>query len=95
MATKKQNYWYVLVLTEGGPVFVTSYSLSPKEAYWKKDEAPKELSADFAKDLALGLTWNGNVAFAVCSKFELDQQPYRYDMGQFEWKMNETENEED
>ena len=81
---KKQNYWYVLVLTEGGPVFVTGTG-EGKTAYWKKSENPKEFSESYAKDMAFGLMVNGYVAFAVCNRFELDNQPYRYNMGEFKW----------
>jgi len=94
MAKKKENYWYVLVLTSGGPVFVTGVG-EGKTAFWKKDEKPKEFSADYAKDMAFGLMVNGYTAFAVCNRFELDNQPYRYDIGEFEWKENEKEVEED
>lgn len=93
MATKKQkSYWYVLVLTNDGPTFVTKVNYSDKSAEWKKDEKPEEFGGEaWAKDLVLGLTWNGYTAFAVCSQFELDTQPYRYDRGHFVWRSNNNE----
>ena len=93
MATKKQTRWYyVLVLTNGGPVFVTKIG-EGKTAYWDKNEKPKEFSKEWAEDLAFGLMVNGYTAFAVTNKFELDTQPYRYNVGKFEWVMNEEKEE--
>jgi hypothetical protein len=37
---KKQNYYYVLVMTNNGPVFVTSVNNLDKTAYWDKNEKP-------------------------------------------------------
>ena len=87
MAAKKKpcNYWYVLVMTDSGPTFVTSVEYAPKVAHWNKLEKPLELGKYRAEDLALGLNLNLHTAFAVCSKFELDSQPYRYELGEFEW----------
>lgn len=94
MATKKKNHWYVLVLTDKGPTFVTGEG-GYKTAYWNKLDVPAEFSESYAKDMALGLMLNGYAAFAVCNGFELDKQPYRYEMGEFEWvdKKGESENE--
>ena len=89
---KKESYWYVLVLTNEGPVFVTKES-EHKTAHWEKTEKPKEFNQSYAKDMAFGLMVNGYTAFAVCNRFELDNQPYRYNMGNFEWKMKGEENE--
>lgn len=89
MASKaKRCYWYVLVMTNGGPVFVTE-ELDHKTCRWEDTKPPMEFGAEYAKDMALGLIVNGSLAFAVCSRVELDHQPYRYDVGGFEWKFNE------
>ena len=93
MATKEKTYNYVLVLTHEGPKFVTSIG-EGKTAHWDKLEAPKEMPLDFARDMALGLTWNGHVAFAVSSRFALDTQPYLYSKGHFEWKYDEETEDE-
>ena len=91
MAKKTTTYhWYVLVMTNGGPVFVTG-ELGHKQCKWDDLEPPKEFGAEYAKDMAFGLTVNGCLAFAVCSRIELDHQPYRYDVGGFEWKFKEEE----
>lgn len=77
MATNKKKYhYYVLVFTDHGPVYVTKVKY--REAEWKDTEKPQELDRDFAAQIALGLTWNGNSAVPVCSTWEIDQQPYYY-----------------
>ena len=86
---KKQNYYYVLVMTNNGPVFVTKVNNANKTAEWNKLEKPKEFTKFWAEDLTLGLNLNFNMAFTVCSKFEIDYQPYYYNKGQFEWKEKE------
>lgn len=86
---KKQNYWYVLVLTEEGPKFVTKINYANKTAEWDKLEAPLEMGMQRAKDLALGLMCNFHTAYPVCARCELENQPYYYNKGQFEWKWNE------
>lgn len=94
MANKKKFY-YVLVLTEDGPVFVTSVNFYMKEACWKKDEAPYSIGSEgVASDLSLGLTLNGNYALCIASPFEITKQPFRYDLGKFSWVMNEDTEEE-
>ena len=89
---KKTNYYYVLVLTMAGPVFVTGVG-DHHTAYWDRSKPPMELSRDYAKDMVLGLNLNGHMAYSVVLPFELDTQPYRYDLGKFVWQMNETEGE--
>ena len=87
---KQTKWYYVLVLTNQGPVFVTKIG-EHKTAYWDKNEKPKEFSKSWAEDLAFGLMVNGYSAFTVSNNFELDTQPYRYDIGHFEWKNEERE----
>lgn len=95
MATKKQTkWWYVLVLTDEGPKFVTSVG-SDNTANWDKVGTPYEMSENWAKSISLGLTWNGWTAFAICSSYEITYQPYRYSNGHFEWvKENKDESVE-
>ena len=90
---KKKNYWYVLVMTEEGPKFVTKVNYGDKTAEWNMLEEPKEFSKETAKDLVIGLNLNFNIAYAVCQPFELTGQPYRYADGKFEWVENEKEEE--
>ena len=90
---KKQNYYYTLVFTNNGPVFVTSIDSTTKTAHWNKTEAPMEMSKYMAEDLTLGLNCNGTFAVTVASKIELETQPYLYSKGQFEWHMEGVDNE--
>ena len=85
MASKKKNFWYVLVMTETGPTFVTKINHSDKTAMWDKNEVPLEMGEYMAKDLAMGLCANLNSAYAVCHFYELDHQPYMYNIGHLEW----------
>ena len=94
MATKKQtNWWYVIVMTDEGPKFVTEIG-DHHTAYWNYKDAPLELSKEWATDMVKGLTWNGYVAYPVCMPCEIDNQPYNYKKWHIEWKENEPEVEE-
>lgn len=84
--SKKSNYWYVLVMSSNGPVFVTKVNYSNKTAEWDKLEKPLEMSKSSAQDLVIGLNLNFHCAVAVCQPFELTSQPYRYDSYEIEWK---------
>ena len=88
---KKKNYWYVLVMSDNGPVFVTKINYGDRTAEWNKLEKPLEMDKDRAQDLALGLNLNFHTAYSVCQTFELDRQPYRYSDWHIEWKENEKE----
>ena len=88
---KKKNFWYVLVFTESGPVFVTKVNNADRTAEWVKTDKPIEFSDSWAKDLSMGLTWNGNLAYAICSPVTVDHQPYMYSNGKFEWVKKEKE----
>ena len=88
MAAKK-NYYYILMMTNSGPVFVTD--IKPNQyAEWSKDKAPKEFDKARAEDITMGLNLNFNLAFTVCSKFPLETQPYMYNIGDFKWVEKKT-----
>lgn len=90
MAKAKYHY-YVLVITNHGPVFVTSI---PERNYarWDATETPLELSKGSAEDIAMGLNLNGYTARVVYTQhFEQMHQLYRYGEGQLEWKWKEKE----
>lgn len=94
-AKTAKNYYYVLVFTDHGAVYVTSYTTYPhKEARWKDTEPPLEMTREDAKYMALGLTLNGSYATVVCSPYEVEQQPYNYKEGSFEWKWKEGADDE-
>ena len=89
MANKKKNFWYVLVLTEQGPVFVTDIQYQPYErASWDTSAKPLGLSESKAKDLATTLMMNFETAYPIWSPGEITGQPYLYDKGKFEWVWN-------
>lgn len=83
---KKQNYYYVQVMTEHGPVFVTGIDNKTKTARWDATGKPLEMGKYMAEDLTLGLNCNFTFALTVLSKFELETQPYMYDRGEFRWE---------
>lgn len=83
---KKKNHYYVLVFTNGGPVYVTDVDYSNKTARWNKLEQPLEFSKSSAEDLCFGLRCNFTSAVVVCMPTEIDYQPYRYDDYEFEVK---------
>ena len=91
MASKK-NYWYVIVMTNNGAVFVTSTNNFERVAYWDKDKAPKEMNKSDAQYLATALTINGHLSYAVCQTWQIDNQPYLYQTGEFKWINKEVEN---
>ena len=94
MATKKKNFYYVLVFTESGPKYVTSVSNMDRVAYWNENEKPLEFSKVWAEDLRLGLGCNGFNTVVVTSPYELDSQPYRYDFFEINWKEKESNPDE-
>ena len=77
MANKK-NFYYVLVFTEGGPVYVTKVDNANKVSFWNKDEQPLELGKNYAEQLAWGLRLNGTHAVVVWHAYEIETQPYNY-----------------
>ena len=91
---QKKNWYYVLVMSDEGPVFVTKINYADKTAEWNKLEKPLEMEQSRAKDLALGLNLNFHAAFVVCQPFEIDSQPYRYSKWHIEWKENEESEDE-
>ena len=76
---KKKNYYYVLVFTNGGPVYVTSINSEHKYAHWDKDKAPLCFDRGRAEDLVFGLNLNFNSAVLVVSPMEIENHPYRYE----------------
>ena len=91
MASKKQQekWYYCIVMTGTGPVFVTGTG-EGRTAHWDREKPPMEMTLSYAEQMALGLTWNGHLAFAVASMYEVERQPYRYSDGCFEWKFNDS-----
>ena len=77
MAARKNNYYYILVMTNNGPVFVTD--IKPHHyAEYDRNKKPKLFEKSRAEDITMGLNLNFNLAFMVTSKWEIDTQPYNY-----------------
>ena len=83
---KTKNHYYVLVFTNGGPVYVTDVDYSTKTAHWDKLEKPLEMTKSSAEDLCFGLCCNFYNAVVVQHKVEIEAQPYRYADYEFEAK---------
>lgn len=92
MANKK-NFWYVIVMTDYGAVFVTAVDNAKRRAEWDKNKVPMELTEYWAKDLAQGLTANMYLSYPVCVPCKLGGQPYRYTDGKFKWVEKEDKDE--
>lgn len=90
---KVQNHFYVLVFTGDGPIYVTSLDYANKNAHWERLEKPLEINEVKAQDVVLGLNLNGYLAQVVKSKWELEDQPYRYKVGKMVWQTVEKEEE--
>ena len=91
MAATKKNRYYVLVITDAGPKFVTKVNYGDKTAEWDYKEKPLEMSKSEAEDLVLGLNLNLHQAYLICQKWEIDSQPYRYNDWKIEWVKREEE----
>lgn len=75
---KKKYYYYVLVFSENGAMYVTSIDSTNKYAHWDATKAPLELGASYAEDLVFGLNCNFINAVVVKSKMEIETQPFNY-----------------
>ena len=90
---KRKNYYYVLVMTDSGPTFVTSIP-ERNWANYDKLEKPMEFgSKDYAQEVANGLCLNFQLAYMVNSNYEIPGQPYLYSKGQLKWEWNSEEND--
>ena len=91
MAKKKEEHFYYVMVCSGlGPVFVTSINYSDNTARWDDDKKPLAMSKDNAEYIVLGLLWHGTNAYMVDSKIELDNQPYNYADYEIEFKKKEN-----
>lgn len=81
-----KHYIYILVLSEKGPRYVTSFG-ERNTAHWDDEEKPLRIdSREYAEQVALGLTWNGHNAVAVTSAYEIEKHPYNYKDYEIQWK---------
>lgn len=77
MASKKKYHYYVLVMTNEGPKYVTKI-LPNHWCKWNENDKPLEMSASYAEDVYTGLCLNFHTAVLVKSRFEIDHHPYNY-----------------
>lgn len=85
MAKNKKNYYYVLVFSDFGPVYVTSLG-DGKMAFWNRLEKPMELGKYMAESVCMGLNLNFNSCVMVKMPYELDYQPYIYNKYKINWE---------
>lgn len=85
----RKNYYYVLVFTDCGPVYVTSTG-KEKTAYWDALEKPLALPRYKAEQIAMGLNLNFYTTVIVLMPYELENQPYLYDKFQIKWEEREN-----
>ena len=95
MASKKKNHYYVLVISNNGPVFVTKVNNANKTAEWNCMEKPMEFNKYWAEDLVLGLNLNFHKAFLVSHPIEIDCQPYNYEGYKVSFVERESEDGDD
>lgn len=84
--SKRKNFYYVLVITNEGPKFVTGIPERNTAEYNKLEKPMLFTSRDFADNVSLGLTLNFNLAYTIVSTYEIEHQPYLYGEGDFKWK---------
>lgn len=94
MAKKKEYHYYVLVFTDGGPVFVTGLG-DGKVAYWDKLKKPYELAMWKAEDVCMGLNLNFYTSVLVKMPYELESQPYLYGEYELVWKEKEEKDDDE
>ena len=92
MAQRKLHH-YVLVFTSEGARYVTGTG-EHHTAFWDCKKPPREFSVGYADDMVFGLNVNGYSAVRVTMPRTIDRQPYFYECGHFEWKADESEDEE-
>lgn len=90
MATKSKNFYYILVMTDSGPKFVTKLEHQGKMAYWDINEPPLSLSKYMAEEVAFGLSANFHQAYAIHSEWEIKYHPYNYKDFDIKWERKEN-----
>ena len=92
--SKRKNFYYVLVLTNEGPTFVTGIAERNYAKYNKLEKPMLFETKSFADEVSIGLTCNLITAYTITTPYELTSQPYLYNEGKFEWKRNKDNKEE-
>ena len=92
MANSKKYHYYVMVMTNEGPKYVTGIG-DHHTAYWNEEKKPMEFSsASYAEDVYVGLCMNFFTAVLVKSRFEIDHHPYNY--ADYDLKFEKKDKEE-
>ena len=91
----KKYYYYVLVFSNYGPVYVTSIDNNNQYVHWDKDKEPLEVGASYGEDLVIGLNLNFNHAVLIKSRVRIDHQPYRYEAYDCTFVNKSEENKEE
>ena len=95
MPTKRKKlHYYVLVISDEGPKFVTKVNYGDHTAEWDYTQKPLELDKLWAEDIVLGLTLNMHQAYLICQNWEIEHQPYRYEDYKIQWVEREKEEED-
>lgn len=89
--TRKKKWYYVMVMTNKGPVYVTGTDNATKVAYWNCSEKPMAMTKDYAEQMALGLAVNGYNAVACWFLYEHEYQPYNYDKYEISFERKGTD----
>lgn len=86
MANKKSKvFYYIMVFLESGPRYVTDIDYLSRSCHWEIGEKPVSFdSFDRAKDIMIGLCWNGHRSVVVALPFEEESNPYNYTEYHFE-----------
>lgn len=90
----KKSYYYVLVFTDNGPVYVTAVNNFERVSYWNKEEKPMSMSQSFAEDIAMGLNLNYHSCVVVKSPHEISGHPYNYEDFDCTFTRKENKNEQ-
>lgn len=88
---KTERHYYILVFTDGGPVYVTKVDHTSKTSFWDCHQTPKEFSKSVAEDISYGLLLNGYLSVVAESPCEITSQPYRYDEFELKFERRETD----
>lgn len=77
---KRKKFYYVLVFTNAGPVYVTKVDNTNKVCYWNDADKPYEFGSEqIAVEHAWALGLNGTSCVAVVSHCEKETHPYNYE----------------
>lgn len=84
----KDEYWYILMIEGGDPVFVTSTRYLV-QAWFEPDKAPKDFGTRlWAEEVADRLERNNHIAFVVSARRPIKEQPSDVFRDPIEWSLD-------